>query len=333
MTRLTLLWCVVVGVGLLAATGNRTAITRSGHGAAWSGADGISVMTYNAHWAEQTDARTGRWTGEIDLGRIAREIRGAGAEIVFLQELQSYRVGARQLSEAKALARMLGWTRGGVSTHAMFRSTAPLATWCRRNSGRAVVRSLDGRPARCLAHGNALLSKWPLLRGAAINLFRPDGNLLDGDLYGAPEGRNSLRASIFVDGGALWIATLQLGRQPEIAACQLRDLLETLDRVRPLLLGGDFNIETRTEVSRPRCDGVPPRPLDQLARAGLIRGEPAGRTYPAFRPDERIDHLFASVGLALRHVRPQDNCYRRRCSSDHRPLVAEVLRSPSTAPR
>lgn len=327
MTYRTLFWCLMLGVGLLAAAGNPTAAVARGVGedaAALSGADGFRVMTYNAHWAEQTDARTGRWTGVIDLRRIAREIRSAGAEVVFMQELQSYRIGGRSFSEANALARLLGWTRGGVTKHAMFRSSSPLAIWCRRKNGRAVVKSIDGRPARCREHGNAILSKRPLLRRQVTDLFRPDGNLLDGDLYGAPEGRNSLRASILVDGTPLWIATVQLGREPPIGACQLRDLSQTLNGVRPLLLGGDFNMETDTEVARPHCDGVPPQPLDQLLQAGLIRGGPGGPTYPAFRPAEHIDHFYASPEVTLRRVRPQDNCYRGRCTSDHRPLIAEV---------
>lgn len=331
VTYRPLLWCVVLSVGLLAAAGNPTAtVARSaGDGAAaFSAADGFRVMTYNAHWAEQTDARTGRWTGVIDLRRIAREIRSAGVEVVFLQELQSYRIDGRTFSEANALARLLGWTRGGVAKHAMFRSSSPLAIWCKRKGGRAVDKLIDGRPARCREHGNAILSKRPLLRREVIDLFRPDGNLLDGDLYGAPEGRNGLRARILVDGRALWIATVQLGREPPIGACQLRDLLQKLDGVRPLLLGGDFNMETGTEVARPRCDGVPPQPLDQLLQAGLIRGEPGGRTYPAFRPTEHVDHFYASPDVTLRRVRPRDNCYRGRCSSDHRPLVADVLPPP-----
>jgi endonuclease/exonuclease/phosphatase family metal-dependent hydrolase len=296
------------------------------------GADATSLraMTYNAHWAEQTSARTGHWTGRLDLARIAKEIRSSGARVVFLQELHTYRVGHRRLSEANELARMLGWTRGGVRFHAIFRTSKPLAIWCRRATGEAVVKHINGRPARCIGHGNAILSRTSLARGQFLDLFRPDDDLLDGDLYGTREGRGALRASLVVDGTSLWLATVHLAREPSVGGCQLRDLLPQLASFRPLVFAGDFNMELTTESQRPRCAGLPVRPLDQVAPSGLVHGEPGGRTYPAYRPVEAIDHFFASPPLILQRVRPQNNCYRGRCSSDHLPLVATISMPPSS---
>ena len=31
----------------------------------------IPMVTYNAHWGEQVDAQTGRWTGKLDLADTA----------------------------------------------------------------------------------------------------------------------------------------------------------------------------------------------------------------------------------------------------------------------
>jgi endonuclease/exonuclease/phosphatase family metal-dependent hydrolase len=298
-----------------------------GPSAASAAAAELPVMSYNVHWGAHVDARTGEWSRRVDLRLVARDIRRSGAEVVTVQEVQTYRVGGKVLSGAHELARLLGWTRGGVRRHVLTGDSNPVAIWCRRKSGVRVVRRLGGRRATCLTHGNAIVSRRPLFHGRFIDLFRPGGDPLGRDLYGADEGRSGLLAAILVGGRRVWIASVHLARIPEIGSCQLRDLLAELSGARPLMLAGDFNLEMDTEVTQPRCDGVPPRPLDQLAAAGLVRGVPGGRTYPAHAPVEHIDHVFASSPLSLAGVRAVNNCSRRLCSSDHRPLAA-LLRLP-----
>ncbi len=281
----------------------------------------IPMVTYNAHWGEQVDARTGRWTGKLDLARIAADIRRSGAEVAMLQELQTYRVRGRGVvNEARDLAKLLRWTSGGVARHAYFHGSAPVAIWCKRKTGRRVVKWIYGRPGRCLEHGNAILTKRPLLSARFVNLFRPAAR----DLYGAAEGRGAILARIDVNGQNLGLATAHLAREPVVSTCQLRDLLTQLSGRGPLVLAGDFNLEVGTETLSPHCDGVPPRPLDQLAALAFTRGEPGGRTYPAHRPREAIDHYFTSPGVVAEGVRPMSNCRGGRCSSDHRPLAATV---------
>jgi endonuclease/exonuclease/phosphatase family metal-dependent hydrolase len=283
------------------------------------------MVSYNAHWGEQVDARTGRWTGKLDLGRIAADIRRTGAEVAMLQELHTYRVPGRgTVNEARDLARLLGWTAGGVARHAYFHGSAPIAIWCKRMTGRRVVKWIYGRPGRCQQHGNAILSKRPLLFARFMDLWRPAAR----DIYGATEGRGAILAGIRVDGQELQLATAHLAREPVVSTCQLRDVLAALSGRSPLVLAGDFNLEVGTETLNPRCDGVPPRPLDQLAALAFTHGEPGGRTYPAHRPREAIDHFFASPGVVVEGARPLSNCRGGRCSSDHRPLAATVTLVP-----
>lgn len=285
----------------------------------------VTMVTYNAHWGEEVDARTGRWTGHLDLRRIAADIRRSGAEVAMLQEVHTYRFGRRIVSEPREIAKLLGWTRGGVRRHVLFHASRPTAIWCKRADGRPKVRFLNGRPGRCREHGNAILSKRPIYSGRFIDLFRP---AVARDIYGATEGRGGLRAAMLVDGRQLWLATTHLAREASVGTCQLRDLLPQLTGLGSLVLAGDFNMQLNTQTDSPRCDGVPARPLDQLEAAGLVHGEPGGRTYPAHKPREAIDHFFVSPDLRVEGVQPLNNCRRGRCSSDHRPLVGRVLVGP-----
>jgi endonuclease/exonuclease/phosphatase family metal-dependent hydrolase len=281
----------------------------------------IRMVTYNAHWGEQIDARTGHWTKKVDLGRIAAGIRRTGAEVAMLQELQVYRVPGRGVvSQAHELARLLGWTRGGVSRHAFFHASLPVTVWCRRESGEQVVRWIHGRPGRCLEHGNAILSKRPLRFVRFVDLWRTAAQ----DIYGAVEGRGAILAGISVNGRELQLATAHLGRSPAVGTCQLRDVLRELGGLSPLVFAGDFNMEVGTETPNPHCSGVPPRPLEQLSALGFTHGEPGGRTYPAHRRLEAIDHFFTSPGVTAEDVRPVPNCRGGTCASDHRPLRATI---------
>jgi endonuclease/exonuclease/phosphatase family metal-dependent hydrolase len=285
----------------------------------------VTMVTYNPHWGEEIDARTGHWTGHLDLRRIAADIRKTGAEVAMLQEVHTYRLGRRVLSEPREIAKLLGWTRGGVRRHMVFRASRPTAIWCQRADGRPKVKFLNGRPGRCREHGNAILSRRPIYSGRFIDLFRPAAAP---DIYGAVEGRGAIRAATLVGGRQLWLATTHLARESSVGTCQLRDLLPQLTGLGSLVLAGDFNMQTDTRTDNPRCDGVPPQPLDQPGAVGLVHGEPGGRTYPAHKPREAIDHFFVSPDLRVEGVRPVNNCRRGRCSSDHRPLVGRVLLEP-----
>jgi endonuclease/exonuclease/phosphatase family metal-dependent hydrolase len=285
----------------------------------------LRVLTYNVHWTEQTDAATGVWTTELNARAIARDVRGSGAEVVALEEVQTYRVGSRLVSQAAMLARLLGWTAQGIRRHVYFRAGSPGAVWCRRK-GRPARRLINGRFGVCLEHGKALISRRPLLRRRFIHRF-PPSRRAETAAYTDRPGRNALRASIMFGGRRIWLAAVHLSRREPAAACQLRDLLPQLITARPIVVLGDFNLEPHTEVPNPPCAGVPRRPLDQLRRVGLRRGAPGGATWPAYDPRERIDHIFAGAPLKIRAARPLDNCGAARCSSDHRPFLA-VLRVP-----
>jgi endonuclease/exonuclease/phosphatase family metal-dependent hydrolase len=290
------------------------------------------AMTYNVHWAEGVNASTHRRAGRVEIERVVRDIRASGAEVVALQEAQSYRLpGRRAFSEPREIARALGWTKGGVGRHYLFRGGVPVAKWCRSpDDGEPVVRSIGGLRARCVSHGDALLSKHPLTRKRSYSLWRADGDDSDGDALGTSEGRVVVGARIGVAGAPLWLWTTHFAREPEIAACQLAGALAPIDRSQPALLLADFNMSGDT-VTTPRCAEATARPFDLLDAHGFREPAPVPRTYPAYGPDRVLDHVLASGGptvastRALRTCRASRRAGPRICSSDHRPLLARVV--------
>jgi endonuclease/exonuclease/phosphatase family metal-dependent hydrolase len=266
----------------------------------------LRAMTYNVHWAEGTSAATGRRTGRVEPARVVRDIRNSGAEVVALQEAQSYLLpGGRSFSEPREIARALGWTTGGVGRHYLFRGGMPVAKWF-------VVRRIGRVRARCVRHGDALLSKRPLSQKRTFSLWHPTGF----------EGRVLVGATIRVNNAPLRVWATHLERQPDVAACQLAGALSRMGQGGPTLLLADLNMSGQT-VTTPRCAEAPARPFDLLDAQGFSEPTPVPRTYPAFAPAEAIDHVLAAGGPSVTSTRALRTC-PRICSSDHRPLLARV---------
>lgn len=291
----------------------------------------LRAMTYNVHWAEGADLVTHRRTRQVEIARVVRDIRGSGAEVVALQEAQSYRLpGGQVFSEAREIARGLGWTGGGVGRHYLFRGGVPVAKWCKRPAdGQPVIRRIGRVRARCMSHGDALLSRRPLAHKRSFSLWRPDGDDTDGDALGTFEGRVLVGATIRVAGAQLWLWTTHFAREPEIAACQLAGALARVGNG-PTLLLADLNISGDT-LTTPRCAEAPARPFDLLDARGFREPTPVPLTYPAYAPDRAINHVLASGGPSVTSTRALRTCRAakgggpRICSSDHRPLLARVV--------
>jgi endonuclease/exonuclease/phosphatase family metal-dependent hydrolase len=245
---------------------------------------------------------------------------------VALQEAQSYRLpGGRAFSEAREIARALGWTEGGVGRHYLFRGGAPGAKWCKSLVyGRAVVRRIGRVRARCVRHGDALLSRRPLADKRSLSLWRADGEDSDGDALGTFEGRVLVGARIRVAGAPLWLWTTHLAREPDVAACQLAGAVAPIGGNDPALLLADLNMSGRT-ITSPRCAEAPARPFDLLDAHGFREPTPVPRTYPAYAPANSIDHVLARNGPSVSSMRALPTCRAGICSSDHRPLLARVV--------
>lgn len=279
----------------------------------------MRVLTYNIHgW------RTA--TGKPNLAAVIELIRRADPHIIGLNEVfhpASVRdplvagAGMNNMSALELLAKQLD----------MSYLFGPCLRW----------PAQDDMPAN--AYGNALLSKYPILAGAAHHLTAVEGK----EQRGLLEGRVQLP-----DGKAFTVYVTHLDHTSETARLtQLRALRSwtVRDRNRPHVVMGDFNAISLWDLAgqdvaleelshHPKGSNLGggeagPQVIAHMEKAGYtdtfrMVGAPGAQTFiPATDPPIRIDYIFASVPLVTALVDctiimepPGEE------ASDHRPVLA-----------
>lgn len=151
-------------------------------------------------------------------------------------------------------------------------------------------------------HGNALLSRWPVL-----SLSHED---MSDHRF---EQRGLLHTEVQVAGCTIHALVVHLGLIPASRERQVQQLRLYMEREIPrdarVIVAGDFN-------------DWGPRLTQLLARAGLYQFE--GRrapTYPSRMPLAQLDHVYARGMRPLSAMVPRGRAWRQM--SDHLPLVAE----------
>jgi endonuclease/exonuclease/phosphatase family metal-dependent hydrolase len=273
----------------------------------------MRVLTFNIHgWRTQD--------GRPNFAAVARVIAATQADIVGLNEVYYPRgIEGAPGPALEALAAQLGM-------HFVF---GPCLRW----------PAQDNLPAD--AYGNALLSRWPILAGAAHHLTPvPDR-----------EQRGLLEARIALPDGRPFTAYVtHLDHKDEDARLvQLRALRTwtVRDRNRPHLVMGDFNAiapwdfagrpEALTRLTRHakgqnlvHADKGGPQVVPQMEKAGYVDaygrvGKPGAQTYlNIVEPQIRIDYIFLSQALAPALV--DCGIWAEEAgteASDHRPVWAD----------
>jgi endonuclease/exonuclease/phosphatase family metal-dependent hydrolase len=289
----------------------------------------MRIVTYNVHgWRTAQNQPNLTGVGDV-LARLAPDIVG-------LNEVYYPRVVAGSDRPAlEALAARLGM-------HFVF---GPVLRW----------PAQDDMPED--AYGNALLSRWPLLAGAAHHLTSKEEDpqrLLD-----AKEERGLLEARVAVprggdlqEGGTSWreetltAYSIHLDHtDEEVRGIQLRVARTWLgrDRNRPHVVMGDFNAISLwdfagreadlEEISAHpsghnltnRPDG--PQVIAQMEKAGYVDlyrqfNAPGARSHLGAQTPIRIDYIFGSRALAP-YVRACGIDHDADHVSDHRPVWAD----------
>ncbi|HEV3051241.1 MAG TPA: endonuclease/exonuclease/phosphatase family protein [Longimicrobium sp.] len=240
----------------------------------------VTVLVYNIHAGKDTARQN-------NLARVAELVRGTGADLVLLQEVDRNTERSGPQDQPAELARLTGYSVA---------------------FGRTI--SFQGGD-----YGIALLSRWPIQRDTLIPLTvtAPPGRTTEGR-----EQRGVLLARIAAPGGPLAVLNTHLDhtgddvwRVQEIAGV-LRAAATVDARQVPVLVGGDLN-------------AFPESPIhEQLRAAGFHDVWPecgAGdeATFPMGTPVRRIDYLYlaGAVRCVEARVLPSD-------ASDHRPLLVRL---------
>ena len=244
------------------------------------GARQVTVLVYNIHAGKDAGGRD-------NLARVAELVRGTGADLVLLQEVDRNTRRSGPADQPAALARLTGYSVA---------------------FGRTI--GFQGGD-----YGIALLSRWPVVRDTLIPLAvtAPAGASVANR-----EQRGVLVAEVAAPGGALTILNTHLDASGDDAwrVQEIEGVLRAAGTIRgsgpPLLLGGDLNARPESPVH------------DRLRAAGFRDAWPAcgtgdAMTFPANAPDRRIDYLYLTgpARCAEARVLPGD-------ASDHRPLLVRL---------
>ena len=232
------------------------------------------------------------------LAALAEQIHELSPDVVALQEVDTGQARSGFLDQTAVLAELLGW-----ESHRFAAAYAGPVAGLRRRPRRSALtehaddalglgRALLGRPPA--GFGNALLARHPVTawrvrrlgRGPATVSRRGDHPIWDPRGYDLATStmRNLLTATLALAPAdaaaagvdALSVGTTHLATRTDTAAWQLAaawGALATLPG--PHLLAGDYNLRT-----------------EELVPLGIGRQVGEGPTYPAARPDHRIDHVL-----------------------------------------
>jgi endonuclease/exonuclease/phosphatase family metal-dependent hydrolase len=244
----------------------------------------VTVLTVNIH--KGFDLFNRRFV----LKDLRDAVRGESADLVFLQEVQG--------SHALKATRFVDWPAG---SHYEFLADT---VWKEYAYGQNAVYP-DGH------HGNALLSKFPILSHANHDVSAGDGSEKRGMLHcvlALPEPLPPLHAI------CVHFGLREHHRQDQLRLlCKLIE--ESIPRDAPLVIAGDFNDwRLKAHSILQRCAGLQEAFMQALGRTA--------RTFPARWPMLPLDRIY------VRHVsaRSPRVLSSRPWShlSDHVPLAAEI---------
>ncbi len=236
----------------------------------------VRVATYNIHKGVQGLGPRRR----LEIYNLGHAIEQLDADIVCLQEVRKLHHGeARYFTHWPAL---------------------PQADFLAPPGYVAVYRT--NAFTRGGEHGNALLSRWPVIDHQHEDMS--DHRF---------EQRGLLHSELLVQGRTLHVVVVHLGLIRASRTRQLAQLRRYIERVipqsSPLLVAGDFNDGGAMLVR-------------ELGPAGLRSFAPGRNpTFPARLPLVQVDHVFARGMDALGVQVPRGRVWWRM--SDHLPLIAE----------
>ncbi|HEY0022236.1 MAG TPA: endonuclease/exonuclease/phosphatase family protein [Longimicrobium sp.] len=235
----------------------------------------VTVLVYNIRAGKDL-------AGGENLPRVAELVRGTGADLVLLQEVDRNTQRSGPADQPAVLARLTGYSVA---------------------FGRTI--GFQGGD-----YGVAVLSRWPIRRDTLVPLLvtAPSGRTTENR-----EQRGVLLAVVDAPGGPIAVLDTHLDHTGD-DVWRLQEIATVLRVARtepgmPVLIGGDLNARPESAVH------------EQLRGAGFRDawegcGEGDAMTFPASAPDRRIDYLYVDGATRCQSARVLASD-----ASDHRPLV------------
>ncbi len=241
----------------------------------------IRVATYNIHKGVQGLGPNRR----LEIHNLAQAVQEFEADIVCLQEV-------RKLNRGEA-SFFKHWPE------------QPQADFLAPEGYQAVYRT--NAITRHGEHGNAMLSRWPVLRHQHEDMS--DHRF---------EQRGLLHSEVRINDLALHVVVVHLGLIRASRVRQLEQLAQFIAREipaqAPLIVAGDFN-DWGALLSNP------------LARVGLRTSSTVQiSTFPARLPLVQFDHVYVRGLIPLSQQVPRGRSWWRM--SDHLPLLTEFEFAP-----
>lgn len=162
-------------------------------------------------------------------------------------------------------------------------------------------------------YGNAWLSRYPIVEKANFHF----DHLHDG------EQRGLLQSVVDVKGKKLLLLNTHLSHRGIDAEDRVHSIDQALEiigkkyRDLPVVFIGDFN-DSPTSALYKKME-------EKFVDAWATGGEGSGFTYPADKPDRRIDYIWIDRENGLKPIRAW---VPETLASDHRPVVAEIEWNP-----
>ena len=251
----------------------------------------IRVVTYNIH----KGVRGARWSPRVELHNLALAMSEFDADFIALQEVRHVVHATTPGAHAVKLA-----PTGTDAPHSQAHFLAPM--------GYEVVYQTNAF-TRAGEHGNALLTRWPVVR-------HQHEDVSDHGL----EQRGLLHVEVQCHAQPLHVIVVHLGLLPGSRRRQVSQLRAFIQREIPaqeaVLVAGDFN-------------DWGPMARRSLAHAGLVAAEPVN-TFPSRWPVAALDQVLARRLKPLSASAPRGKVWRRM--SDHLPLIVDWAWPKTTNP-
>jgi len=213
----------------------------------------IKVMTFNIHHGKGMDKR-------IDLARVAEVIDQSDADLIGLNEVDSY------FSKRSFFENQAEWLANELKMDHAFSPSVS-----KKSKGMAEARQF----------GNALLSRYPIT-GMKTHLFKLPGM----------EGRSMLEASIEADGLPLQVGVAHLSLNPLLHHRQTSFIVQYFhNNPDPVILMGDWNMKPGSKGWR--------NLTETFQDAWHETGNGPGYTYSSLRPRMRLDYIFTTRNLEI----------------------------------